>query len=262
MTPIRVTWRLTMLLLHLILGALIVAYEQVRRRNWYNSEQGKQTIQWWAARACRILAIHVTVTGEISARSKTLFVANHISWIDIIALSAVLQVKFISKESLKYWPLIGWLATSVGTLLIRRGKYFVVTRVVALIKRELKQRHAVLVFPEGTTTDGRQVTAFRSALLQSVSYSDASVQAVALQYHTATGLDRHAPYIGKDNFVFHLLRLSMRDKTQLKLQFTPEFSTQELDRREVARLARDHIISALEDRPYSVPLQAADRQVA
>ena len=250
-----------MLLLHLQLGGFIVVYQWLRQRNWYNSEQGKRIIQWWMRRACRILAVHISVSGEISSQGRTLFVANHISWIDIIALASVVQVKFISKDSLRYWPLIGWLATSVGTLLIRRGKYFVVTRVVALIKRELNQRHAVLVFPEGTTTDGQQVAAFRSALLQSVSYSDAAVQAVALRYHTDGGLDRHAPYIGNDNFVFHLLRLSLRNKTQLKLHFTPEFSTQKLDRRAVAGLAREQIISALEDRVYP-PLAAAARQVA
>jgi len=250
-------------MLHFVCGVSIVIYGQIRsRRSWYNSEQGKRLIQWWMVRACRILAIHITVTGKASVQQKTLFVANHISWIDIIALAAVVRVKFISKESLKYWPLIGWFATSIGTLLIRRGKYFVVTRIVALIKRELKHKHAVLVFPEGTTTDGQQVALFRSALLQSVSHSDTPVQAVALRYHTATGLDRHAPYIGKDNFVFHLLRLSMRDKTQLKLHFTPEFSAHKLDRREVAKLARENIISALESRPYPVQQQAADRQVA
>ena len=260
-TPVRSASRLSMLTLHLALGGVIVLYQALfYTRYWYNSRKGKHIVQWWVRRACHILAININVYGEVNHEKETLFVANHVSWLDIIALSAVVQVKFISKDSIKHWPIIGWLVTSVGTLLIRRGKYFVISRLVALIKKELKHRHSVLLFPEGTTTNGKQVAPFRFALLQSVTHSEYMVQAIALQYITATGVDLQALYIGKDNFVFHLLRLTMRDSTRLKIHFTQAFSVRNMDRHAVAKQARENILQELGLDEHSVQLPV--RQVA
>lgn len=84
---IRALKRISMLMLHIILGCIIVVLARIARGGqWYKADQGGDIIQWWMKHACRIVALKINVQSSISEHPGTLFVANHISWLDIIAI--------------------------------------------------------------------------------------------------------------------------------------------------------------------------------
>lgn len=252
----RACVRLMFLIMHLLLVFFVAFVCRIRYgKDWFNTERGRYLIKWWMRQTCRILAIRLQVKGVSSTVQNTLFVANHISWIDIIALASLLDTKFISKRTVKSWPVIGWLATIIGTLYISRGNKFAVNRVIDQIRAELDNNNAVLLFPEGTTTDGRQIARFHASLFKVVSGGeDHMVQAIALRYQRQGRLDNYAPYIVNDNFVAHLFRLAALTETCLEVVFTSPFQAVAMSRHEIAETAHNHIAGILMDRQEAMSI--------
>ncbi len=107
------------------------------------------------ASACStLLGIRLVVQGTPPARGPVLLVANHLSWLDILAIHAARHVRFVSKADVQHWPLIGTLATGAGTLYIERERRRDAMRVVHHMTEALKSGDLIAVFPEGTTSDG------------------------------------------------------------------------------------------------------------
>ena len=242
----RACTRLTVLLIHILYALLlIVKFRLYHGRQWFDTEPGKLVIRWWVQRACHFLALKLQVKGAASIAPNTLFVANHVSWMDIIALLAVSNTKFISKDAVKRWPVIGWLATAIGTLFIHRGKHFAVSRMIDNIRHELDSRHAILVFPEGTTTDGTQVGRFHAGVFNSVSGTQHYVQAIALRYRRYNGPDKFAPYIGDDIFINHLFRIASLKETTLEIVFALPFQPASMNRHYIATTTQTVITDML-----------------
>lgn len=127
-----------------------------------------------------ILGIKIKLTGTPN-RSSTLFVANHISWIDILVIGQIVPAHFLSMAEVKDWPVIGWLATRAGTLYIPRGGKTATSDSIKEISTALNETHNAVVFAEGRVTDGT-VKRFHSRLLQSAIDANATVQPVAIRY--------------------------------------------------------------------------------
>ncbi len=243
----RACWRLSILTTHILNALLLITVYRLRHgRVWFDTEPGKRMVRWWTQRACHILAIRLRTQGQPCVVQDTLFVANHISWIDIIALSTLLDAKYIAKSNLQHWPVFGRLAQAIGTLFIDRDKRFAVNGVIENIQRVLDNSQAILVFAEGTTTDGQQVGRFYPALFKSVSGSSHFVQAVALRYRRQGQLDKLAPYIGDDNFVMHLYRIASLRDTCLEIIFTASFQPLIMNRYDVAAATHEMIENVLQ----------------
>jgi 1-acyl-sn-glycerol-3-phosphate acyltransferase len=95
-----------------------------------------------------------------------LWVSNHVSWTDIPLLGALQPLSFLSKAEVRDWPVAGWLAHKGGTQFIRRGAGDS-SQVGQQLTRHLQQGHHLLIFPEGTTTDGLALRTFHGRLLSS-----------------------------------------------------------------------------------------------
>ena len=108
--------------------------------------------QHWCRHFLRILGVELTVTGT-AVETPVFLVSNHVSWLDIPLIASQRHLYFLSKAEVGDWPLIGTLARAMGTLFIKRGSGES-SRKAREIGDRLKQGHTVLVFPEGTTTDG------------------------------------------------------------------------------------------------------------
>lgn len=115
-------------------------------------------------------------------------VANHASWLDILALNACAPVQFVSKAEVAGWPGIGWLARAAGTLFIRRDAREVQAQGRALTAR-IRAGQRLVLFPEGTSSDGRRVLPFKSALFQVFFAEGAWVQPVTILYRAPPGRD-------------------------------------------------------------------------
>lgn len=234
------------LTLHLVKGAamvgLVFPYLKPAERD--------AVVNRWCCDALTILRVRVHVRAPIPSptTAPVLVVANHISWLDILALNAVRRVRFVAKTEVRTWPVLGWLAARTGTFFIQRNRPRQLIRLIRSVSRALDQRHCVAFFPEGTTTDGRGVLPFRSGLMQSAVLSQAVVWPVALRYTTPEGTRASsAAFVGDQSLIQSILHVLSQSTTHLQLRFAPPLEGVQTDRKKLARQAWAAIFSMLDD---------------
>ena len=165
---------------------------------------------------CRMLGFNVVVKGNVSQHRPTLFVSNHISYIDIIAFGSILEASFIAKSEIRDWPLFGLLAKLQRTLYVERR-----SRHAAKQRDEIGQRlddgDNLILFPEGTSFNGQRVLPFKSALFSVAQNSSAgaalTIQPVSVAYTQLDGiplrraLRPHFAWYGDMTLVPHLIEM-------------------------------------------------------
>ena len=239
---LRASQRLIRLAGHLGLGILKSAH--LRRRHgehWHQSPEGQATIQHWMQVLTRILALRVEVPQE-ALPVPAMIVANHISWLDVIAIASVRPAQFLAKDEVQHWPLIGSLAARSGTRFIQRNHASALFESNQHLCRALRLRQHVVIFPEGTTSDGRQVGTFHPALFEAARRAYCPIQPLAIRYRQHGARDDIAPYTGDDLFITHLWRILARRETCVELRFLPPLSSR-AHRRELAAECRAQIVT-------------------
>jgi 1-acyl-sn-glycerol-3-phosphate acyltransferase len=139
---------------------------------------------------CRILGIRLKAQGAMSRRRPTLFVSNHISYVDIEVLGALIEGCFVAKSEVASWPLFGWLARLQRTVFIDRRTRSTMAQRDA-IRRRLDAGDSLILFPEGTSGDGNRVLPFKSALFSVADYAGGGglpVQPVTVAYVRLDGI--------------------------------------------------------------------------
>lgn len=137
----------------------------------------------WARATAALMGVRVEVEGRPPS-GPVLLVANHLSYIDVIALAAGFDAAFIAKSEVAGWPLLGILSRQMGTIFIDRRRRRDILRVNALVERYLREGRSVILFPEGTTTGGEGVLPFKSSLLEPAARLGQSVRFATLGYRT------------------------------------------------------------------------------
>jgi 1-acyl-sn-glycerol-3-phosphate acyltransferase len=204
----------------------------------------EEFLSWWCGRLARALGLRIRVFGS-PRRKATLFAANHVSWLDIIALAAVTPTGFVAKAEVGRWPLLGWAAGRFGTIFIKRGSAPDAARVVSRAANRLVHRRSVAMFPEGTSTLGASARPFHPALFEASVRAGRPLQSVAIRYPTRRGLSLLAPFIGDDAFLPHLLRLLQEPEIPVELHFSPPLQGGRGERRKLARLSQEQVEEAL-----------------
>jgi 1-acyl-sn-glycerol-3-phosphate acyltransferase len=171
-------------------------------------EQREARVQAWALQFLALWGIHLKVLGQPVVNGPALIVANHISWLDILVMHAARHCRFVSKSDIREWPLVGMLATGAGTLYIERTSRKDALRMVKDMAEAMKNGDVVAVFPEGTTSDGRELLPFHANLIQAAIAAEAPVQPVSLKFvDAATDQPSFAPcYIGDDTLIGSMWR--------------------------------------------------------
>lgn len=212
-------------------------------------------VRGWDRAVCRILHLKLHVTGRPDP-SAGLVVANHISWLDIIAMGALQPCVFVAKEEVAGWPIMGTLAKGIGTLFVRRGDAEQSAAASETMIWLLRRGTRLMLFPEGTTTRGDQVLRFHGKLFQSAQRAGANVQAVALRY---TGRAAEAaPFVGDDAFLPHLLQILTHREIDLHVHYCPALPAG-LRRDQLAKTSRLQITEHLY--PATARLAAMQRAV-
>lgn len=166
---------------------------------WFKVERRHRSIRHWCKQLLGIFQMRLSVIGaENLMDAHYLLAANHVSWIDIHAINAFKPHYFVAKSEVASWPIFGWMAKQLGTLFIERGKSNSIRNMVQKIAEQLNQK-AICIFPEGTSTDGKQVAPFKSNLFEAAIVANAPVYTLAIQYFDAkTGQKTTAPaFIGE-----------------------------------------------------------------
>src|SRR5881397_1226391 len=113
----------------------------------------------WCRFACRVLGIRVTTYGAMPRSS--LLVCNHLSYLDIIVLSSIRPCVFVAKRDFAGWPLFGWLARAAGTIFVDRSSRLAASRGVDSMRKAIESGVVVVLFAEGTSSDGATVLPFK-----------------------------------------------------------------------------------------------------
>jgi 1-acyl-sn-glycerol-3-phosphate acyltransferase len=143
----------------------------------------------WHRGCCRIFGLEVEISGCVTTQKPVLFVSNHVSYLDISLLGSILPGAFIAKADIEQWPLFGVLAKLQNTLFIERASRHVKGQLDQM-QQHLQQQENLILFPEGTSSDGSAVLPFKSALFKSVEKGSPVpvwIQPVSLAYHTYDG---------------------------------------------------------------------------
>jgi 1-acyl-sn-glycerol-3-phosphate acyltransferase len=231
---LRALWRTVRVVLHGLHGMWIIASQF----GGLDAARRMQRVQWWSAKYLRLLGMRLVVEGAPQPGTQ-LVVANHVSWLDVLAINAVLPCRFVSKSEVRHWPLIGWLVTSAGTLYIERARPRDAMRVVHQMAAALEAGHTLAIFPEGTTSEGHALLPFHANLLQAAIASAATVQPLALRYSDAThAVSPAAAYVGETSLFESLRWITMAEGLIVRVQCLPAEPPPHADRRQMAeRLA-------------------------
>jgi 1-acyl-sn-glycerol-3-phosphate acyltransferase len=202
-------------------------------------------VRAWMRTLLRILRVSVRVHGDIRT-GAVLYCANHVSWLDIPCLRAIVDAAFVAKSEVRRWPLVGSLAARAGTLFLKRGNPEATNEIADRMTWLLTANKSVIVFPEGTSTDGSSVLRFHARLYQPASRVDGHVQAVAIRYPRGTGIHPAIPFIDDDDLASHLWCLLGEESIEAELHFCAALATAGRERRALADTTRRQIIEALE----------------
>jgi len=232
--------RLACLLLH-VMGGI---WQAAVMFQFYSPAKRDQVISSWSARLLKTLGIRLIAAPPPTFDRGALLVANHISWLDIFVIHAAKRVHFVSKHEVRSWPIAGWLAHRAGTLFIQRAKKQDTARINGEMHALLQDGAWVAVFPEGTSSDGRQLGRFMPSLFQPAVKEDLPVVPAALRYQTPDG--KHclaAAYIDEMSFGQSLWQIAGEPEIVARLDFGKPLK--DVERRALAEKSHHEIARLL-----------------
>lgn len=237
------------LIIH-ILGALI----QIPVLLMVMPSRRHQMIQSWAQRLLFILKVKLEVeyAEENLFNEPALWVSNHISWLDIHVINAASPVTFVAKAEVASWPIFGFLARAIDTIFIQRQRITDLRRVLNEMTKRLSQGRAVCIFPEGTSSDGRQVLPFKSNLFQAAVNAKVSVLPIVIQYQMDGRLTTHTAFIGDMGLVESIRLIMNHPGITARLRFLKRINPHE-DRQALMQTAHEAIVGVVQD--PSIPLR-------
>lgn len=178
----------------------------------------------WAVEVCGGLGLRVRVYGK-APEGPVLFVPNHRSYTDIVALASVVPCTFLAKSEVASWPLLGQAAAAGGTLFVQRGSKQSRCASRVAVAKALRAGVSVVVFPEGTSTGGPDVLPFRKGIFDVAASEGVSVVPVAIHYEAP-----EMAWVGDDTFVAHFQRVFRRPSHQVELHFGPALTGSDSER--------------------------------
>ena len=246
LSRLRFAWRLFRLVVKLMGGLWISVYTFAR------GDQARRhaVTRAWSRQLLHLAGIEVRAVGfPTDTERPVTLVANHVSWADIFALNTQRACHFIAKDELRRWPVVRRMLANVGTLFINRSDRKDTHRLKEVVHRLMIQGETVAVFPEGTTSDGRDVLKFHASLLEPVVAAGGEVWVVAVRYfRPAPSREVHgemrtdaAAYIGDTTMLQSLHAIFAAEPLIAEVRFLEAIDCAGRTRREVAQRAQEAI---------------------
>jgi 1-acyl-sn-glycerol-3-phosphate acyltransferase len=236
----RAAWKLCWFLLVVVINAVDYFFTTA-----FVSKTNKRRARaiWMHRSARRFIRIYSCEYGSTGPIPKSgLLVSNHLSYLDILVIGAITPAVFVSKSEVRNWPVIGWLTMLAGTVYIVRDRRTHVGAVNQEIDSALADGMLVVVFPEGTSTDGSDVLPFRSPLLEPVTHGSHPISVGFLRYELDDGDPAsEVCYWGDHTFATHMLNLLGKKRVRGKMAFGTFQRTTD-DRKELAKELREAVL--------------------
>jgi 1-acyl-sn-glycerol-3-phosphate acyltransferase len=198
------------------------------------------------ARIARRLSLVPSVTSGGGGEDTGLTVSNHLTYLDILVYGAARPFLFVAKWEVRRWPLLGTLACLGGTIFVDRGHCLQAAHASRQIEQGLRDGIPVLLFPEGTSSDGSSLLPFRSPLFDPAIRTGANVVAAAIRYHADDAAEDRVAYWGDMVFLPHLFRTMCIRGLAAEITFDPprQFS----DRKTAAQVAWRQVLALRDQR--------------
>ena len=197
---------------------------------------------WFHRGLARSLGVKIICHGRPAGSRGVLYVANHLSWADIPVLGARIDAAFVAKSEVAGWGPVGWLASFANTVYVARDRRHSAGAQKSAIAQRLASGQSVILFPEGTNSDGVDVLPFKSALFSVIDDVDVQVQPVTLAYTRVNGLPvtrRQLPdlaWVGDTGLGGHALGFARLGRVQAEIMFHPPVDRSAFaDRKALAR---------------------------
>lgn len=158
------------------------------------------------ARLARRLSLWPSVSFSGGQDAAGLIVSNHLTYLDILMYSAARPFLFVAKSEVRRWPFLGTMARLGGTIFVDRGRSLQAAEASRQIEQGLREGMPVLLFPEGTSSDGSSVLPFRSPFFDPAIRAGVLVTAAAIRYHADDAAEDQVTYWGDMVFAPHLFR--------------------------------------------------------
>lgn len=178
----------------------------------------------WLHQACAIIARRLSMRASASGTppASGLVVSNHLSYLDILLYAAVMPCVFVSKWEVLSWPMFGILARCGGTIFVERTRVHGINDPARRIAEALNAGLPVILFPEGTSTDGSTVLPFRSALFEPAIATRSRIYSAAIGYALTDGVEADLCYFGDITFFPHLLGALTHEDVEGRIIFDSE----------------------------------------
>lgn len=232
-----------------LMGYLLVGLWRTRGLARMPEDERLEFVRAWLARAREILGVGVTVHGldrlEGEGTHGTLWLPNHVSWLDIPVIGGLLPgTVFLSKSEIASWPVIGRLARLAGTQFIERGRGSAAA--AEAVARGLSTGHHIVVFAEGTTSDGTRVRRFHARLLGPAVKARCPVVPIALRYFDADGCRTTGPaFIGQESLWPSMWRVLRSRHVEAVVDILPPLHPQPDEQRSALARRAHHVVASV-----------------
>ena len=224
---------------------------------WTGSRYARTFPHWYHRQVCRIVGIRLHIDGGVARERSVLLISNHVSWLDITVLSAVAPVSFVAKQEVAFWPFVSWLAKLQRSVFVDRTRRSEVTDKANEILTRLEDGDHIVLFAEGTSSDGNSVVPFKTPLFAAVKPTrgdplgpDLCAQTLALTYTKLHGLPlcrRGRPAVawyGDMDLASHAWRLLGLGPVDAHIRIGPPVPLDDFaDRKALARYAEEKVRS-------------------
>lgn len=201
----------------------------------------RERANWLQDAACTVLRrIGMEVVTEGDPPLDGLIVSNHLSYLDVLAYASIAPCVFVAKQEVRAWPVFGAFATMAGTIYVDRERRAANGGATALMEMALQAGLPVVLFPEGTSSNGESVLRFHSGFFEPAARTNALVTAAAIGYACSTAEEAALAYYGDDVFAPHLVRTLGQRNLEARVAFATT-GQRYGDRKEAAQATRAEV---------------------
>lgn len=244
---LRYGYRAPLLLLHALIGLPLVwllLNPWSARLTIYGERLDHWAVGFWSRILVRLFGLRMRRFGT-PLPGAVLFVANHVSWLDISVLHSQRWMGFVAKAEIERWPLIGSVVSRAGTIYHHRGDNASLHGVMHQMLDRLNNGLAVGVFPEGRTLGGQQLGVFHARIFQPAVLANIPAQPVALKYGEKASAQTVMAFAAKENFFSNLLRVLGEPGRVCEVHFLEPVPVSDEGRRKMADLCRQRIVDVM-----------------
>ena len=216
----RISYRLIALIFLSISGLVLMAIYGRRKKSKAINQKQKDIRQWWLKNVVTIVGLKLSIKGDTKHNQPALWVANHISWLDIPVIGSEGSA-FLSKAEVRKWPVIGWLGEKGGTVFIKRGGKNASQIASQQIAKTIRGGDNILIFPEGTTSNGTEMKRFHARIFAPAIDYHLPVQPISIRYLDAEGNTHSKIAWGDESFLSNVTGILGCKTIHAELTFLP-----------------------------------------